>query len=179
MDPLKQLESQIVKFLNSHDGKIAVKKAITGLPSGLHVSNNSGGIKINENMMALAASDMKNILSSMLDNAGLGSVNNSIYLTDLKSDPERGLFFEILVPDHELQRDSLYPEKYPEGAYNIITLFEKGWKAEKSVFGVWHGEHVYSRKSRSPNPILEKAVTEFNSRWSSRGLSAVVSMKDE
>lgn len=178
MDPLKNLEAQIEKYLNSRSGKEAINKAIAS-SSISGISGMIQGVSVNKKELSIAADEMKQILIDRLKDSGLEGMTQYISRSEIKSDPMKGMFFEITVPSFALRRDSLYPEKYPDGAYNIITLFEKGWSTNKSVWGIWHGERTIGKKKRDPDPILNDAVIEFNSRWSSRGLSAVVSMKSE
>lgn len=68
--------------------------------------------------------------------------------------------------DGSLHRESLSPDKYPEGLNNIVLLFSKGYTARGRVHGVWHKQsgdvETWSRKSREPNDFLYRAVAEFN-----------------
>ena len=133
MNPLKDLELQINKFLNSSRGKVAVKKALMSQPSGFGAGAFSSAVKVNEAALAKAADSMKDILSKRLEESGLGSMTQYVSSTGMRSDHVNGLYFEIVVPDFALERESLYPEKYPRGAYNIITLFEKGWSTGNQI----------------------------------------------
>jgi hypothetical protein len=48
------------------------------------------------------------------------------------------------------------------GIEDIVIHFTYGWNARGSVYGEWHGENVWSRRSRQPNDFLERAIDEFN-----------------
>lgn len=63
----------------------------------------------------------------------------------------------------EMHRDSLYPEKYPDGIENIALLFAKGYDARTQVFGVdSHGKSVASLTHRGPNDFMGRAISRFN-----------------
>ena len=59
-------------------------------------------------------------------------------------------------------RASLAPRKYPDGVPNIVLHFTRGWSARGGLRGEWHGEKVWSRRSRSGSSFMQDAVAEFN-----------------
>lgn len=69
----------------------------------------------------------------------------------------------------DLSRPSLQPYEYPEGARNIIAIFNNGYPhngtspaAISSVFGEWNGRIVNARGSRSGLHFMQDAVSTFN-----------------
>lgn len=75
--------------------------------------------------------------------------------------------YEIIVnfKQEELDRPSLKPEWFPEGAYNIVALLNKGYHAANYVRGEWHGQAVKSLKDRSGLWYIQSAVEKFNSLY--------------
>ena len=65
----------------------------------------------------------------------------------------------------DLSRPSLDPARYPEGARNIIVLFDKGYSAGGAVFGEWHGEMTVSLRTRYGIGFLQRAISTFNSLY--------------
>ena len=62
-----------------------------------------------------------------------------------------------------LKRPSLYPAGYPEGAYNIVGLLDKGYSAKSRVFSVdpATGERTVSLQSRPGMGYVESGVANF------------------
>ena len=70
--------------------------------------------------------------------------------------------------EEALRRESLVPDKYPEGISNIIKLFITGYDARGAVYGVWKGngdEEIWGLRHRDPNDFMDKAVEEFNQKY--------------
>lgn len=97
----------------------------------------------------------------------ISGVIKSFQMTDLiigevKTDENGRFYAEITLNPAAIRRDSLYPEKYPEGIENIVLHFAHGWNANGTVYGSWHGKVVPSRETRSPNDYLKNAVLRIN-----------------
>ena len=112
-------------------------------------------------------SDMKNILFN-----NISKFIESFQLDDIivNSPVLQGNQYMISIEFNEdaLQRKSLDPDRYPDGITNIIKLFVNGYDARGAVYGVWegHGDNeVWSLRHRDPNDFLERAVSEFNSKY--------------
>lgn len=74
----------------------------------------------------------------------------------------------ISFNEDALRRESLDPDRYPDGVSNIVKLFINGYDARGAVYGVWKGhgdEEIWSLRHRDPNDFMEKAVEEFNSKY--------------
>lgn len=73
----------------------------------------------------------------------------------------------------DLGRESLYPQGYPDGVDNIIALFNNGYKASGTVYGMWrpHGSakaiHVKSKQERPQLDVIADIIRTFNSNYSS------------
>lgn len=75
---------------------------------------------------------------------------------------------KIRFDESALQRDSLDPDKYPEGVSNIIKLFINGYDARGAVYGVWKGhgdEEIWSLRHRNPNDFMDEVVEAFNNKY--------------
>lgn len=71
------------------------------------------------------------------------------------------------------ERESVYPEGYPNGVDNIIVLLNNGYEASNQAFGTWHSrssgedKFIYTRKSRPGLYFVQQAVRDFNGNYGS------------
>lgn len=66
----------------------------------------------------------------------------------------------------DLSRESLSPQKYPEGIDNLAELLNDGVEhTMKRVWGTWHGEHYGSRTVIPGAYFMEEAVKTFMSSY--------------
>ena len=66
----------------------------------------------------------------------------------------------------DLSRESLGPQKYPEGIDNLAELLNDGVDhTMKRVWGTWHGEHYGSRTVIPGAHFMEEAVNTFMSSY--------------
>lgn len=163
MQMARSIEEQLELFCQSQSGKQQIKQAIkTNRRAGIHTGQT----------VAFAESegyDMRRILVKYFHDAGLESISeNDIHLSELYTDQDGNLRIDLMINDEDLRRPSLYPAGYPDGAYNILTLFIRGWSSSP-VYGVWesHGVSVRGRTRKNPDPIIQNAITEFESTHSS------------
>lgn len=68
----------------------------------------------------------------------------------------------------DLTRDSLYPEKYPDGVDNIIALLNNGYFAHDSVYGLWRGKQTKSLAKRLGSQFIQSAVNIFRTTYASQ-----------
>lgn len=68
-----------------------------------------------------------------------------------------------------LHRDSLMPERY-DGVDNIVKLLNNGYMARRSVFGMWHGEPIWSKQVRTGAHFIERAESKFRSKYPDFGV---------
>ena len=57
-------------------------------------------------------------------------------------------------------RDSLYPAGY-SGVDNIVALFNNGYSARNTVYGLWHGSKIKSLQSRDGLRFIQAAKQSF------------------
>jgi len=95
-------------------------------------------------------------------------VINSISLDDiLVGEPvkDKNGRYTLSISLQNVKRESLQPEKYPDGIENIVLHFSRGWSARGSVRGAWRGvDGVWSKRSREANPFVYDAIREFNQK---------------
>ena len=58
-------------------------------------------------------------------------------------------------------RDSLYPAGY-SGVDNIVALFNNGYQACNTVYGLWHGKRVKSLQARDGLHFVQAAQRSFD-----------------
>ena len=126
-----------------------------------------GAQKQSLKQMAKIGNDMRNILFGKIS-----KVIKSFRIEDIiVGDPEpQGDKYSISISFNEdaLRRESLDPDRYPEGISNIVKLFITGYDARGAVYGVWKGhgdEEIWSLRHRDPDDFMEEAVEEFNSKY--------------
>jgi len=61
-----------------------------------------------------------------------------------------------------VHRESLAPEKYPDGVENIVVHLSNGWSARGAVYGEWHGVETWSRMESAGDDFMREAVMSFN-----------------
>lgn len=111
------------------------------------------------------ADDLKTMIVSLSDGTPRSVSVNIQSLSAGDASFDNGRIELVMEFTDDLSRPSLDPEKYPGGATNIIALFDKGYSASGSVFGEWHGELVWSLRSRDGLGFMERAVDTFNSLY--------------
>lgn len=67
---------------------------------------------------------------------------------------------------NNMHRDSLVPGKYG-GVDNIVALFNNGYSAGNSVYGIWHGEQIASLTERTGIHFIESAVRNYMANYAS------------
>lgn len=89
----------------------------------------------------------------------------SISCSEVRVGTNGRFYADIILNAAALRRESLYPEKYPEGVDNIVLHFVHGWHAKNYAYGVWRDRSSFtvSRKDKEPDSFLEDVVNEFNS----------------
>lgn len=80
---------------------------------------------------------------------------------------------DISFDGSALRRESLEPDLYPDGLNDIVQLFVKGYSASGSVWGEWHGDKHWGLRHRSPNDFMNKAVEEFNNKYTGAAFAAL------
>lgn len=114
------------------------------------------------------AEDLKEIVVSLAGTAPDSVVVNVQSLSAGEASLDNDKIQLVMEFTDDLSRPSLDPEKYPEGAKNIIVLFDKGYSAGGAVFGEWHEDLVWSLRTRKGLGFMERAVDNFNSLYGSK-----------
>lgn len=157
--------SLIKKYSQTSVGKAEIAKYKKGKFDARVATE--GAEKQSKRQMRQIGDDMKEILFGKISKSIKSFRPESIIVEEPVAN---GNQYEIKIRFDEsaLQRDSLDPDKYPDGVSNIIKLFINGYEARGAVYGVWKGhgdEEIWSLRHRDPNDFMEKAVAEFNSKY--------------
>jgi len=113
--------------------------------------------------MKLMGQKMKDILYGEIVNVIPSFDFGAIEVSEPQKQADGNYGISISISSNALHRDSLWQEGYPNGVDNIVPLFEKGWSANNSVYGEWHGKNIKSRVFSPPNNFMQQAVDVFNS----------------
>lgn len=151
------------EYAKSPAGKTAIKKQ-TGL---IYTDEDPS------TMLTAYGEQMKNILYEHVHALIRSIILDDIVVRKPYQDKNGMWKLEISFKDGVLKRDSLDTDNYPEGVYNIVLLFAKGYHAKKYVYGHWYlpnqtwyggGDfvHIRSKKDRNGSDFLIQAVNEFN-----------------
>ena len=156
------IEAELKKWAASPAGKKKIaearKQAIkSGKPFG-------GYIPLSRTDVEAIADRLRNtIYEYMPDSLSDGENAVEFYTPDIMQRDDGSWEVEIDFNENTLSRPSLEPNRYPDGAYNIVSLFIHGWDTHgKAVFGEWHGDKTWSRSKRAADPFVTRAVSAFN-----------------
>lgn len=123
------------------------------------------------------ANEMKTILFKYISDA----INSSTFnLSDIKigKTKKSSKMWEweitISIDEEALKRESLYPEKYPDGLGDLVLLYSRGYDARDYVHGYNRkkGRYMWSIRHRPANTFLEKAIQEFNNKYNTGATEA-------
>jgi hypothetical protein len=156
------LESELKRWFNSHAGQARVKEegkkaraAGKVFGSGLSADKTSeyyeGQLVALIRDYCMAAGFEFGDYLELLDTKYNEKTDQ--YEVQLKFDPDK------------IHRPSLYPVKYPEGAYDIVALMEHGYDAKDNVYGWWHGRMTFSWAYREGAHFIRNAIEDFNERF--------------
>lgn len=164
----------IEQYAQSPSGRAMLKKKYGIEISSDKIKHGTKTTSVKPSDMTKYGEEMKRILFSYVN-----PLIKSITLDDIVvGAPVKGTngewSMQISFRDGSLHRDSLDENDYPEGVSNIVLLFAKGYHARDYVYGLWnttgyksahwiYWKDVRSRKDRSGDDFLIKAVNEFNS----------------
>ena len=165
-------EAQILEYIKQYsetkEGKEKIAKVTRGRPFVPEYTAWGDSISKEERaFMKSVGSDMVEILYDRIS-----GVVKSFRIEDIiigepyKVGDQYGI--SISFNEEALRRESLVPDRYPDGVSNIIRLFVTGYHARNNVRGPWmtHGGIVVdSVKDREPNSFMSDAVNEFNMKF--------------
>lgn len=175
--------SKLNAYANSSEGQKKMSDKIRSYRNGSdpHVSATGktygGGIIMSDKQMIAAAKKLIATIRSVAASSGLpASVMEHIESLNYTlpyefTDGSKGI--QIYISDNP-KRESLYPAKYG-GVDNIVAIFNNGYSAKDSVYGVWHGKPAKSLDSRQGSFFMQKAVDQFMSSYSDYDVSVDLS----
>lgn len=172
---LKRLE----RYANSAEGKAQIKKqyGIDLKKKHIYVGDPQKA-KVNESAFIKFGEQMKQILYAYTSPLIKSITLDDIIVGSPMRDKDGQWSIEISFREGSLHRDSLYDGnrgEYADGLKNIVLLFAKGYHAKNYVYGMWDitggrsnfwldWKDVRSKKDRSGDDFLIRAVNEFNTR---------------
>lgn len=115
-----------------------------------------------------------NELQSNITACGLSGVNGASDFTIGTPKPDAPGDFLVEIShanEAALHRSSLNPNS--SGVDNIAALLNNGWNAGSYVYGIWHGEHIRSRKDFDGYHFVQDAADNFKRNYASRGVKDV------
>lgn len=171
-----QIQAKIDEYLKSPEGKDRIREA------EFEIIINSRPMKDEYDIISYG--DMEHLANTLIEmiirnayeylptmNAkeSVGGLLDGLKYTSPKSIGHGYYSVRIhFVNENELYRPSLEPNKYPDGAYDIVGLFERGYETSghSTVRGMWHGEETISKPVRPALNFMQDAVDEFNNIYS-------------
>jgi len=156
------IESELKKWANSPAGKkrIAEERA-KKLKAGQKFGQGSGVVSIEQ--AKKMGDEMRDILYAHLPVGLKASISTGdIIVSAPKVQADGSMLVELHFRPEDLERESLDPEKYPNGADNIVRLFSRGYTAHGDVVGMWHGHEQWNLRHRAADPFMQDAVDKFN-----------------
>lgn len=166
------IEDALRKWAQSKQGQKALQAAAkNAYKSGNYGGRGSGTTEARE--PAFYAEEMIRLLNMefIADGQDFGEM---LYWVPIGwDDSAGGYLLEIRLKQEDVSRPALYPEKYPDGAYNIVALLNRGYHAKDHVYGKWkHGQdqqgsgvYIRSLKDRAGAWYIQNAVENFNSMY--------------
>ena len=162
-------EEYIISMIDQYSKTAEGKREIAKYKSGkfnAKIAKEGSGIR-SAKQMRQVGNDMKNILFNEIS-----KIIKSFRIEDIiVGDPfKEGDNYSISIGFNEeaLRRESLAPDRYPEGISNIVKLFITGYNARGAVYGVWKGhgdEEIWSLRNRDPDDFMDRAVDKFNQKY--------------
>lgn len=136
--------AQTQKYLESKEGKRMLSKAASGGAPAAEIKK--------------AGDDLAKKISSQIPD----SLSGSIAMSSSVEFGDDGIATITITMSGPLARPSLNPDKYPEGVYDIVGLFSKGWSYDGfGPSGIWHGRITYALTHRNAAPFIARAVNEW------------------
>ena len=130
-----------------------------------------GSYTVNKEMAIAIAQDLCNIIIQHADKEFTSSQASILkHIQEISiggmSDAGNGYIYIELSLNGDLSRPSLIPG---ESAYNIVSLFIKGWSPKKKlrvpVIGRWRDMTVAARTYKAGMGFTNEAISEFNSKY--------------
>lgn len=130
------------------------------------IASTSSGRMVTVSGMSMAAAKFIEVLKSEIDGSDI-AISNAISLEHGSPVKVGTNKYQIDVWfSNNLHRESLAPNKY-DGVENIVALFNNGYSAGNTVYGVWHGEQIASLTERTGIHFIESAVRNYMANYAS------------
>lgn len=188
--------SKVRAFAKSNDGMKRSQEYIAQCRKEGRNITHSGEVIITEEIMCRAAETMISILKQVAQEQQLpASVRehfNSLEYSQPKTIGKLGDTYQIDIWfSDDLSRMSLLipngrrtGRRTGDGVQNIVSLFDTGYVASGSVFGLWDGHEyagvVKSREARSGKHFMSQAIESFNRVWGKNyGVHAMIAADTE
>ena len=165
------IEDALQKWAKSQTGKGSIQKAkFLALKQGKAF----GDMKLQSSQeIDIYVSEAKRILRDFIDDASvLGRVdyNFADYLLEVNKTWDENLgcwIIDLQFDPDKIQRDSLDPEHFPEGVYDIVALLNHGYQANGHVYGYWEpaGKRIRSLDARHGSFFIQNGATYFNEKF--------------
>lgn len=176
-------EALLMKKLNAYAATDAGKKKMSKVISSLskkdgHVTTAAGSKIRTEADMYEAAAKFIKLLQQNAREAGLPTSImehfDDLFASKLITLPS-GETMMLITFGGDLHRDSLENDFFTSighffeyhGIDNIVALFNNGYKADATVYGLWssHGDWVASKPERPPLRFIQQAIADFNGNY--------------
>lgn len=161
------LESELSRWAKTPVGKAKLRAAASGGAGGGGPGGGYSGSGLSaggdgSRPPSFYAEEFIRILSNKMTLAGF-EYGDYLYWTDIGYDKATGKYeIHVNFKPEEVERQSLYPSKYPDGIGNIAALMNTGYSAKDYVYGTMpDGRRGRSLISREGSWFMQAAVKEF------------------
>ena len=160
------LEQVLQKWASSAEGQKKLKsQARAAMSSGKSFGKTMSGEPVSRETALKYAEDM---MAEIIRHLPHSLANSPKPITrDSFQDPvvnmrDAGFDIQISFRPDAVERESLVPEKYPDGVQNIVVHLSNGWSARGAVQGEWWGVETWSRMEYAGDDFMREAVMSFN-----------------
>ena len=105
------------------------------------------------------------ILDAEISAAGFEFADYLYWLNKGYNSAEKKYELHVNFKPEQIERESLYPSKYKDGAYDIVALLNHGYHAKDYVYGEWRGQNIRSLRDRDGVYFMQAAVSKFNEKY--------------
>lgn len=147
---------------------LVIKKAKSDATFGSNFNgagSQKNAIKYGEQMKEILRSEIIDVKSTATNESFLDHIIvNEEFVTGM------GWVINVLFDEDLMYRDSLYPDKYPDGVL-LNEIFNEGYSAKDYVYGTWHEENIRSKKQRTALYFIQRAVDRFNAKQKGKAIA--------
>ena len=158
------IEEKINKYINSSEGKqrlaAASKDAVFG--KGADISISMPG-QAGEKFIDCLERAKMNIVQT--DSPNAAAAMGSWYYEVAESKSGKSFVVNICPVDEDRSRESVQPDKYPDGIKDILVLLDSGYHASSPTYGPWHGRIIKTRDTFAGYHFIDQAIKEFKNNY--------------